>query len=305
MTKTGSLRKAKLKIEIQSYLLIGLQIIGFFVFSLYPILWVFRYGFYEYDGITATYCGFDNFVRAFSRDSLYWKSILNTFIIAYGKLIVEIPLSFLIALALTSGFVKFKRVFMVGYYLPKMTGIAVSCLIFTYMFATVNGPINNILLDLGIIGEPVAWLSSKWTALAVIMLRSIWDGFAINVLYFMAGVSNISEDCLEAAKVDGANGVQTFFKITIPMLAPVLKTIIMLAMVNGMKVYQDVMLLTNGGPAGSTNVVMNYLYQLYFETDGVTAQYGYASALGIITTVIIGVVTFIYLRLTRKADEVG
>ena len=305
MTKTGSLRKAKLKIEIQSYLLIGLQLIGFFVFSLYPILWVFRYGFYEYDGITATYCGFDNFVRAFSRDSLYWKSILNTFIIAYGKLIVEIPLSFLIALALTSGFVKFKRVFMVGYYLPKMTGIAVSCLIFTYMFATVNGPINNILLDLGIIGEPVAWLSGKWTALAVIMLRSIWDGFAINVLYFMAGVSNISEDCLEAAKVDGANGVQTFFKITIPMLAPVLKTIIMLAMVNGMKVYQDVMLLTNGGPAGSTNVVMNYLYQLYFETDGVTAQYGYASALGIITTVIIGVVTFIYLRLTKKADEVG
>lgn len=305
MAKTGSLRQAKLKIEIQSYLMIGLQLLGFFVFSLYPILWVFRYGFYDYDGVTATWCGFENFVRAFTRDALYWKSVLNTFIIAYGKLIVEIPLAFLIALALTSGLVKFKRVFMVGYYLPKMTGIAVNCLIFTYMFATVNGPINNILLDIGIISEPIAWLGAKWTALAVIMIRSTWAGFSTNVLYFMAGVSNVSEDCIEAAKVDGATSTQVFFKITLPMLAPVLKTILMLAMVNGMKVYQDVMLLTNGAPGGSTNVVMLYLYQLYFETDGIKAQYGYASALGIITTFIIGGVTLIYLRLTKKADEVG
>lgn len=305
MKRTSSLRKGKLKIEIQSYLLIGLQIIGFFVFSLYPILWVFRYGFYDYDGVNATWCGLDNFVRAFTRDSLYWKSILNTFIIAYGKLIIEIPLAFLVALALTSGLVKFKRVFMVGYYLPHIMGLSVSCLIFTYMFATVNGPINNILLDTGIINEAIPWLGAKGTALAVIMIRSIWAGFATNVLYFMAGVSNISEDCLEAAKVDGANPIQVFFKITLPMLAPVLKTILLLAMVNGMKVYQDVMLLTNGAPGGGTNVVMLYLYQLYFETDGIKAQYGYASALGIITTVIIGAVTFIYLRLTKKADEVG
>lgn len=173
MAKTGSLRQAKLKIEIQSYLLIGLQLVGFFVFSLYPILWVFRYGFYDYDGITATWCGLENFVRAFTRDALYWRSVINTFIIAYGKLIIEIPLAFLVALALTSGLVKLKRVFMVGFYLPNTTGIAVNCLIFTYMFATINGPINNILLDIGVINESVAWLGTKWTALAVIMIRSI------------------------------------------------------------------------------------------------------------------------------------
>lgn len=305
MAKTGSLRQAKLKIEIQSYLLIGLQLLGFFIFSIYPILWVFRYGFYDFDGVTATWCGWENFVRAFSRDALYWKSVLNTFIIAYGKLIVEIPLAFLVALALTSGLVKFKRFFMVGFYLPKMSGMAVNCLIFTYLFATVNGPINNILTDAGIIASDIAWLGTKWTALAVIMIRSTWAGFSTNMLYFMAGVSNVSEDCLEAAKVDGANAVKIFFKITLPMIAPVLKTILMLAMVSGMKVYQDVMLLTNGNPGGSTNVVMLYLYQLYFETDGSTAQYGYASALGIITTFIIGGVTMIYLRLTKKADEVG
>lgn len=304
MAKKGSLAKAKRQNEIQAYMLIILQLIGFFVFSIYPIFWVFRYGFYDYDGITATFCGWDNFVRAFTRDTLFWTSIVNTFIIAYGKLIVEIPLAFLVALALTSGAVKCKRAFMVGYYLPKMTGLAPNCLIFTFLFATFNGPINNILMNVGLIDGPINWLGAKWTALAVIMIRSTWAGFSTNMLYFMAGVSGVSEDCLEAAKVDGANGWQVFWKITLPMLAPVLRTILMLAMVNGMKAYQDVMLLTNGGPGGSTNVVMLRLYQLYFESDTAVPQYGYASALGIITTFIIAGITIVYLKLSKKADSV-
>lgn len=304
MAKTASLAKAKRHNEIQAYMLIILQLIGFVVFSIYPILWVFRYGFYDFDGVTATFCGWDNFVRAFTRDALYWNSVINTFIIAYGKLIVEIPLSFLTALALTSGVVELKRFFMVGFYLPKMTGLAVNCLIFSFLFATFNGPINNILQGIGLIEAPINWLGAKWTALAVIMLRSTWVGFSSNMLYFMAGISGVSEDCLEAAKVDGANGLQVFWKITLPMLAPVLRTILMLAMVNGMKVYQDVMLLTNGGPGGSTNVVMLYLYQLYFESDTAVPQYGYASALGVITTFIIGGVTILYLKLSKKADSV-
>ena len=299
MAKTASLAKAKRHNEIQAYMLIILQLIGFFVFSIYPILWVFRYGFYDFDGVTATFCGWENFVRAFTRDALYWNSILNTFIIAYGKLI-----AFLAALALTSGAVKFKRFFMVGFYLPKMTGLAVNCLIFSFLFATFNGPINNILQGIGLIEAPINWLGAKWTALAVIMIRSTWVGFSSNMLYFMAGISGVSEDCLEAAKVDGANGWQIFWRITLPMLAPVLRTILMLAMVNGMKVYQDVMLLTNSGPGGSTNVVMLRLYQLYFESDTAVPQYGYASALGVITTFIIGGVTIIYLKLSKKADSV-
>ena len=305
MAKVNSLSAAKRKQEMQSYMLIGLQLLGFFVFSIYPILWVFRFGFYDYDGVEATWCGMENFVRAFTRDALYWKSVVNTFLIAYGKLIVELPLAFITALALTSGFIKFKRFFMVGFYLPKMTGIAVNCLIFTYLFATVNGPVNNALLSAGLIDEAIPWLGTKWTALAVIMVRSTWAGFSTNMLYFMAGVSNVSEDCIEAARVDGANSWQVFWKITVPMLAPVLRTILMLAMISGMKAYQDVMLITNGAPGGSTNVVMLYLYQLYFETDGIKAQYGYASALGVITTFIIGGVTVIYLKLSKKADEVG
>lgn len=302
--RIGSISKAKRQEELQAYLLIGLQIIGFLVFSIYPIAWVFRYGFYNYDGVNATFCGFDNFVRAFTRDSVYWKSILNTFIISYGKLLLEIPLSFLVALALTSGLVKFRKIFTVGFYLPRVTGVAVNCLIFSFIFSGFNGPVNNFLEALGLINAPIDWFGAKWTAIIVIMLQSTWVGFSTNTLYFMAGISGVSEDCLEAAKVDGANAFQTFFKITVPMLAPVLRTILMLAMVNGMKSYQEVMLLTNGGPGNSTNVVMLYLYQLYFETETAVPQYGYASALGVITTIIIALITVVYLKLSKKAESV-
>ena len=289
--------------ERQAYMMIAPQLLGFLVFSIYPILWVFRYAFYEYDGITAHFCGIYNFVRAFTNDLTFWKSILNTIFIAYGKLIIEIPLALITALLLSNKLIKVKKVFSVIYYLPKVTGTAVNALIFSFLFATFNGTINNWLISMKIISAPVAWFSHTWSAMLVVIVQSIWTGFAANVLYFMAGVQNISDDVLEAREIDGSNRFQQFFYIIVPILAPTIRVFLMLAMVNGMKIMNDVMLLTNGGPAGGTNVVMLHIYKMYFEPVG-SPQYGYASALGVITTFIIGILTFAYLRISRKADTI-
>lgn len=196
----GAMAKSFRQKERQAYMMIAPQLIGFLVFSIYPILWVFRYAFYDYDGITATFIGLENFVRVFTRDLSYWQSVLNTMIIAYGKLIIEIPLAFVTAIILSSNMIKVKKIFSVVYYLPTVMGVAVSCMIFSFLFATMNGMVNNGLMAIGLIDAPIAWFSEKWSALAVIMLRSIWAGFAANLLYFMAGVQNISEDVLEAAR---------------------------------------------------------------------------------------------------------
>ena len=294
--------KSDLSKERQAYLLIAPQLIGFCVFTIYPIIWVFRYAFYDYDGINAVFCGIDNFIRAFTNDLPYWRSVLNTIIIAYGKLIIEIPLALITALLLSNKLIKRKKIFSVIFYLPHVTGTAVNALIFSFMFATFNGVINNMLVQIGWIKEPIAWFSKTWSAMFVIIVQSIWAGFAANLLYFMAGVQNITDDVIEASEMDGVNKFQQLIHITIPMLAPTTRVILMLAMVNGMKMMNDVMLLTNGGPAGGTNVVMLHIYKMYFEPAG-APQYGYASALGVITTFIVGGLTFIYLRLSRKADE--
>lgn len=289
--------------ERQAYAMIGLQIIGFFVFSIYPIVWVFGKSFFDYDGVDQFFLGFDNYIRAFTRDKAFWKSILNTFIIAYGKLIIEIPLALLGALLLTSKSVKGKKLFSVIYYLPKVVGSVPACMIFSFMFATVNGAINNMLMKVGILSEPYSWLATTGGAFAVLIIQSIWGGFASNLLYFMAGVSNISEDVMEASVIDGASKVQQFFYVTLPMLLPVLKVILLLAMVSGMQMMDSVMLLTNGGPGDSTNVVMLQIYKMYFQPAG-KPEYGYASALGVITSMVIGLITVVYLKISKKADEV-
>lgn len=300
----NGIKNQKKTVEWQSYAMIAPQIVGFLVFSLYPIIWVFGHAFYDYDGYTSRYIGVENFIRAFTRDPAFWKSILNTFIIAYGKLIVELPLALIVALLLANGAIKVKKIFSVGYYMPMVTGTATNCLIFSFLFATFNGTVNNMLMKIGAITAPIEWFSQKWTAMFVIMLESLWAGFAANVLYFMAGVRNVSEDVLEAADIDGAGRFTKFFKVTMPMLAPVIRVILMLAMVNGVKIMNEVLLLTNGGPSDSTNVVMLHIYKMYFVNDG-KPQLGYASALGIITTVILGIITFAYLRLSKKSDSVG
>lgn len=299
----STIKKAKAAKQHQSLLLIAPQLIGFVVFSLYPVIWLFKYSFFDFDGITEKFIGLENYIRVFTRDPEYWISVLNTIIIAYGKLIVEIPLALIVALMLSSSRTKGKKVFSVGFYLPKITGVAVNCMIFTFLFSTFNGTVNNVLIKLGVISEPISWFANKWSSLFVIMLESLWSGFAANVLLFMAGVQNISEDVMEAAEIDGANSFQTFMKITLPMLAPVIKTVLMLAMVNGMKIMNEVLLLTNGGPAGSTDVVMLRIYKQFFDS-ALVPQYGYGSAMGVVTTFVIGILTVIYLRISKKADSV-
>lgn len=288
---------------ISSYLVLTPQIIGFFVFSIYPILWVFRYSMYDYDGVTEIFTGMENFIRVFTRDKDYWMSIVNTFIIAYGKLIIELPLSLLAAMLLSRKTLKFKKLFSVGFYMPNVVGTAVSAMMFIFIFGSFNGIINNAMMSMGIIEEAHNWFGDKWSAMSVIGIHSIWSGFATNMLFFMAGFQNIPDDLYEAADLDGANKVKQFFHITLPMIAPTFRIILMLAMINGMQMTNNVMLLTNGGPAGKTNVVMLHIYNRFFG-DGAAAQYGYASALGVVTSFIVAGVTLVYLRISKKSASI-
>ena len=126
--KLQSRKKAQNSRKFQAYLMILPQILGFCVFTVYPILWVFGYSFFDYDGITAKFIGIENFIRAFTRDPDFWRSIANTFIIAFGKLIVELPLALICALLLSSSLLKIKKIFTLAFYLPKITGVSVNCL---------------------------------------------------------------------------------------------------------------------------------------------------------------------------------
>lgn len=288
--------------NIICYAMISPMIIGFLVFTIYPLVWIMRYAFYDYDGINAIFIGLDNFKRIFTTEAGYWMSVVNALIISYGKLIVEIPLALVLAVVLGrklrgSGF--FRGI----YFMPTVIGVSISAVVFSKIFATHGGIMNDILCHFNIIKEPINFFGHKWTAILVIMIRSVWANFGTNVLFFMAGVQGISTDYYEAAEIDGATGSQQFFKITLPLLMPITRTILLLAMTSGVKLMDEVLLLTNGGPGGSTNVVMLYMYKYFFTTD-ITAQIGFAAAMGIVTSIILCILSVVYLKLSERADKV-
>ena len=285
---------------IQSYLMVAGTVIGIFVFVAIPLAWVIRYGMVKYKGYgKVKYVFLENIVKVF-QDSVYWKSVLNTFVFAIGKLLVEIPLALVTAFILTRK-IKFRNFFRAMYFMPSMISVAIMGVVFSYLFAHNTGVVNEIIKFCG--GQPVMWFSSEKTSMLMLMVASIWQNFGLNMLFFMTGLQSIDPAMYEAATVDGASNTRQFLSITLPLLGPVLQMVLMNAILGSLKVTDLVLTFTNGRPNHGTEVMMTHIYKKWFET-GSAMDYGYGAALTIVTAVILGAVTLIYLKTTNKSADV-
>ena len=293
--------------KIQEILMITPMTIGFLLFSVYPIIWVLRWSFFKYNGYSEpVFVGLGNFIRVFSRDPAYWNSLKNTFLIAGMKMIFEIPLALVLAVLLNNK-IKGSSFFRVVFFLPSVFSIAVVGLIFSILFGAYNGIVNAILKNIGLITQNSSWFSDKGHAMFVIILVSLWTTFGLNMIYFLMGLQNISKSLYECASIDGANEVQQFFYITMPLVAPILQLVLMLSVLGTMKMTDLILVLTNGAPGGSTEVVMTYIFKYFFsygESAAMEVQFGYASSMAVVTAVILGIVTLIYLKVSKKMQEV-
>lgn len=286
------------KDSTQAVLMLAPMLIGFVLFTYVPILYILRYAFYNSNGFRETFIGMANFSRLFS-DSAYWNSILNTFILTFGKLAVEIPLALLLAVLLNKGR-KTTGFFRITFFLPTVISAAIAGLIFSLMFASFNGTVNDILQSAGIISQPISWFSQKGTALFVIGFASVWNNFGINMIFFLMALQSVPKELYECADLDGANAFQRFFKITLPMIGPTFQVVLLNAIVGSMKMADIVLATTNGQPGGKTEVVMTYVFKYFFGYDGRAIEVGYASAMALVTAVILAMTSLIYMRSTKK-----
>lgn len=286
---------------MQSYAMISISTIGLFIFVVLPLLWVLRYCLFSYRGYgEAIYVGFDNFVRIFQRSPQFWRAVRVTFIFAVGKLAIELPLALVMAFLLTKK-LKGTTFFRSLYFMPSMLSVAIIGVIFSYIFSSYNGVVNSVMRMMG--NTPIRFFSNVTLAIIVCMVASIWQNFGLNMIFFMTGLQSIPNELYEAARIDGASEKQQFFRITIPMLGPVLQMVVMNALLGSLKVTDLMLTLTNGNPAGKTETIMTYVYKQFFNSQ-TAPDYGYASALTVVSAVIFGIVTVIYLRSTRKGSEI-
>jgi raffinose/stachyose/melibiose transport system permease protein len=303
--KTGFVHDKNYGDRREEVLLLLPMFIGFIMFTIYPILWVIRWACFDYSGFgKATFVGMDNFVRAFSRDPSFWNSVVNTFYLAVMKLVIEMPLALVLAFFVNNK-VKGSLFFRIIFFLPTIFSVAVIGMVFTILFSAYNGIINALLIHLHIISANINWFGERWLSLSVMLLVSLWSTFGINMIYFLMGLQNIPKELYECSMLDGASVIKQFFYITIPLLAPVMQIVFMLSMLGTMKIADLILVMTNGQPGGTTEVVMTYIFKLFFQYGNANArnQYGYGSALTVITGIIMAVITVIYLKKSRNMKE--
>jgi len=295
----------KIKEERTTYLMLLPNLIMFVVFTIYPIAWALSFMFYEYKGFgEKKWIGIDNFIRIFTRDHDFWDSVIHTLEYVGLKLIYTLPLALLLAVLLQKS-CRRNSVAQSVIFMPTIMSQAVMALIFYLIFNTYNGSANQYLQSLGIINQPINWLGVN-LAMVTVIIVAVWGGIGNYMIYFIAGLTGIGEEIYESARVDGAGDIRIFFSITLPMLAPVLKMILMLALVISFMDYQSIMVLTGGGPLGATNVMFLYVYQLFFPiSPGSRApqEFGYGAAVSLVCAAIVGIFVGIYLILARRLDN--
>lgn len=287
--------------SVQAIIMLAPMMLGFVIFTYIPIVYILRYSLYQSNGFRETWVGLDNFVRIFTRDPSYWMSVVNVFILSAGKLAVEIPLALLLAVLLNKG-LKATGFYRVALFLPAIISTAITGLIFSLMFASFNGIINGMLQSVGWISKPISWFSHKGTAMLVLGLASIWNSFGINMIFFLMALQSVPIELYECASIDGITPLKKFFYITLPMIGPTFQAVLLMAIVGSLKMSELILASTNGQPAGKTEVVMTYVFKYFFGYDGRTVEVGYASAMAIVTGVILAAVSAIYMK---GSDKIG
>ena len=278
------------------YLFISPFYILFLVFVLYPLLFAFYISFTEWNGIKdPVWVGFGNYTHLF-KDDIFLQSLWNGIIIFVMYVPLLLFLSLLFAVILNSTFVRFKAFFRAAYFIPYITSLVAVGFTFRMLFGTEYGFVNEMFISLGL--DKVDWLGTVWGARITLAILVIWRWLGYNMVIMLAGLQNIPTDLYESARIDGAGPVQSFFKITIPMMAPILLFTSILSTIGTFQLFAEPLVLTrgSGGPENAITSVIMYLYNQSFSY----LKFGYASAMAYVFFLLMFVLTMLQIRVFKK-----
>ena len=228
------------------------------------------------------FAGMQNYIEIF-QDPIFLKSLVNTLLFTVCCLFLQFIIS------------KPIRGLML---IPWMIPITVTALMFKFIFGTDVGILNHVLRSLGIISQNIDWLTSADTALFGIICANVWIGIPFNMILISTGLTTIPKELHESASIDGAGKIQTFFKITLPLLRSTIESVLILGFIYTFKVFDLVYVMTGGGPVNSTHMLSTYSYKLSFEMF----KYSKGSAVANILLVILLIAGVFYLKVTKEED---
>jgi multiple sugar transport system permease protein len=283
------------------FLLPGLLL--FIIFQLYPLVRGLQMSFYDWQimpGKVSEFLGLDNYVRAFN-DPVLKIAARNT--VSYALITVPGQMIFaMLAALLLNAIPKGKGIFRTIFYIPVITSWVIVSLIIRYLFQSPDGVINYFLMDVfHFIKEPIFWLSDVRYAFIPIWVLGIWKGIGWTMVIYLAALQSIPQELEEVAAIDGASAWDRFWNLTLPLISPTVVFTLVMLLIGSFNVFLSVYLITGGGPAQQTEVMLSFAYHQAFDF----LDFGYGAAISMIMAFVLIVLSYLQMRFLRKPIEIS
>src|SRR5690554_469885 len=281
------------------FLLPGLSL--YLLWMVYPLGYEFYISFFDWKimpGQTSQYIGLENY-RQVLQDKTFWLSLENTVrytvVTVIGQMVIGLALAVLVHRVFFA-----KRFFRAIYYLPVVTSWVVVSFLFQFIFSSHPGGLANyVLTELGVLSQPIAWMSETKTSWVIIYTLGIWKGIGWAMVIFLAALQGIPMELYEAASIDGAGEWSQFRRVTLPLIRRTTLFVLVALVIGGFQVFISVYLITGGGPLHRTEVMLSYMYDRAFDR----LWFGYGAAISYILAAIVVFVSFVQMRFFRQTEE--
>ncbi len=267
------------------------------IMSFIPMIQALVLSFKTGSGANLNWNGIANYIRMF-QDKIFMQALLNNFI----YLVVQVPIMLILALILASMLnnksLKFKGFFRTAIFLPCATSLVSYAIIFRALFAN-DGLVNRLLMNLGILDTGYSFLTNTTSARIIIIIALVWRWTGYNMVFYLASLQNIDYSIYEAARIDGASTSKIFWKITVPLLKPVILLTTIMSTNGTLQLFDESVNLTKGGPSNTTITMSHYIYDISFKY---VPKFGYAAAMSYLILILVGTLAFIQMKVGDRRE---
>jgi multiple sugar transport system permease protein len=294
------LKTKQLQLDMKALLFLLPFLILYLIFTILPIFKGIQMSLYKWTLIKKMdFVGFGNYATMM-KDSKFWEAVGNTSYFVILSTPTMLVLALLLAV-IANRKTRMQKFYRSVFFLPSVLSVAVAAYLGLFTFQPYTGLVNNVLKLVGLLADDkeIFWLSQTQLVFFSVTLITLWWTVGVNFILYLSAMQDIPEDIYEAGKLDGANGSQLFWKITLPMLGPITKTILMLQIIASYKVFAQFWIYTKGGPGTTTRPIIQYIYEEGFRTNNM----GYAAAMSYALFAILLILSAIQLKLNSKKGE--
>ncbi|WP_100406324.1 carbohydrate ABC transporter permease [Bacillus solitudinis] len=285
--------------KIAPYVFVSPFIISFLLLFLYPLINGVVMSFQSILPGQISFVGLSNYERILN--PTFYKALYNTTVYVILTTVILTILPMVLATVLNSKLIRFSNIFRAGLFIPALTSTIVAGVVFRLMFGESDAALANTVI--GFFGiDPVEWRYGAGTGMFLMVLLCSWRWMGVNIIYFMAGLANISKELYEAADIDGAGIFQKFFHITLPLLKPITIYVVTITIINGFRMYEEAYVFWQDGSPGNIGLtIVGYIYQQGFQMNDM----GFGSAIGVVLMAIIFIISIIQLKFFGALKKEG